>query len=368
MAILQDLAARQAIADTLALHSRGVDRADAALLGAAYHPDATVDYGFFAGDAATLVTILADAQKGAGPTLHRTSNMWIRVDGDQAISESSVIALVDAPDARRVVLGRYLDRHACRDGHWRLTHRHYVLDGNINRAPGASGIGPVDGAADLAHYVAQGAKGASDPGRVLLALHAAQAAACPIRTETPMPEPTYPTPAPATADAVLDTLVARAAIHDLCMAYARGVDRADEALLASIFTDDATVISGVINGSGAEFASGITRFVREELDMAFHSIANSWVELRGPDDAVGEHYVIAHAVHQGQETTTGGRYIDRYVRRDGRWLIASRTFVADFSTSHLSSLQHDGFYEGLRHRGCTGPADPVYAHWSGTGE
>ncbi|MES2303605.1 MAG: nuclear transport factor 2 family protein, partial [Pseudomonadota bacterium] len=66
----EDFIARAAIANTLALHSRGVDRADANLLGAAYHADATVDYGFFAGDAATLVAILAEAQKGTLPTLH----------------------------------------------------------------------------------------------------------------------------------------------------------------------------------------------------------------------------------------------------------------------------------------------------------
>jgi hypothetical protein len=37
------------------------------------------------------------------------------------------------------------------------------------------------------------------------------------------------------ADAALHDALARAEIHDLCMAYARGVDRADRALLASIF-------------------------------------------------------------------------------------------------------------------------------------
>ena len=58
MLTADDLIARHGILNALASHSRGVDRADANLLGSAYHADATVDYGFYAGPAATLGWIL----------------------------------------------------------------------------------------------------------------------------------------------------------------------------------------------------------------------------------------------------------------------------------------------------------------------
>lgn len=343
-----DLIARHGILNALVNHSRGVDRADADLLGSAYHADATVDYGFYAGPAATLVEILAGAQKGALPTLHRTSNCWIRVDGERATSESYVIAYVEEAELQRFVLGRYLDRHECRDGEWRLSHRTYVLDGNVNRPNSAVRADPPTG---FDHFVPAGGKGAADPGRALLAFHAASA-----RNTTMSTSPNK--------EAALDAALARAEIHDLCMAYARGVDRADAELLASIFTEDSTVISGVVNGSGKDFAREITAFVSGNLEMCFHSVANEWVEVRG-DEAVGEHYVIAQMVQAGTEVLTGGRYIDRYVRRDGRWLIQSRTFVADWSHSHESTMQRDGFYEALTNRGCFGRQDPVYAHWAG---
>ncbi len=342
-----DLIARHGILNTLANHSRGVDRADANLLGSAYHADATVNYGFFSGPAATLVEILAGAQKSTPPTLHRTSNCWIRVDGPRATSESYVIAYVEEEGLQRFVLGRYLDRHECRDGDWRLTHRTYVLDGNVNR-PGSATRG--DPPTSFDHFMPAGAKGAADPGRALLALHAAANRGTPMTSTQ-------------TREAALDAALARAEIHDLCMAYARGVDRADPDLLASIFTDDSTVISGVVNGSGREFADQITAFVRENLEMCFHSVANEWIDVRG-DEAVGEHYVIAQMVQAGTEVLTGGRYIDRYVRRNGRWLIQSRTFVADWNHSHPSTMERDGFYEALTNRGCFGPSDPVYAHWA----
>ncbi len=342
-----DFIARAAITNALAMHSRGVDRADANLLGAAYHDDATVDYGFFAGPAATLVAILADAQKGALPTLHRTSNCWIRVNGDSATSESYVIAYVEDPELQRWVFGRYLDRHECRDGDWRISHRTYVLDGNSNRPSTVSRTDPPTG---FEHYVPTGAKGAADPGRALLAFHAASARGNPMTTAI-------------NREAALDAALAKAEIHDLCMAYARGVDRADEALLASIFSDDSTVISGVVNGSGKDFARDITAFVQANLEMCFHSVANEWVDVRG-DEAVGEHYAIAQMVQAGTEVLTGGRYIDRYVKRDGKWLIQSRTFVADWNHSHPSTMEREGFYEALANRGCFGNADPIYAHWA----
>ena len=71
-----------------------------------------------------------------------------------------------------------------------------------------------------------------------------------------------------------------------------------------------------------------------------------------------------HDATPEREVLTGGRYIDRYVKRDGKWLILSRTFVADWSHSHPSTMERDGFYEALTNRGCFGTTDPVYAHWA----
>lgn len=55
--------------------------------------------------------MFACAMKASPPTLHRTSNSWIKVEGEEAVSESHVIAYGEEPDLQRLVLGRYLDRH-----------------------------------------------------------------------------------------------------------------------------------------------------------------------------------------------------------------------------------------------------------------
>lgn len=347
-----DLIARHAIRNTLARHSRGVDRADANLLASAYHPGATVDYGFFAGPAATLVEILAGAQKAALPTLHRTGNCDIRMAGSRAVSESLVIAHAEEPreggaNLRRMIFGRYLDRHECRDGEWRLTHRTYVLDSNINRTDAGLRCDPP--LADD-HFVPEGGKGAADPARVLIAHH--RAAARPLQEARPMDIDA----------AALDAALSREAIRSLVYGYCRAADRADADLMASLFWEDATVISGVTNGSAADFAREVVAYVTTNLEACFHSVSNEWIEVKG-DHGVGEHYVIAHDRAGGTDRMTGGRYVDSYERRGGIWKIASRTFISDWTAAHPTTFEPAGFYEGLTTRGCFGRIDPIYKHW-----
>lgn len=346
----------QAIRTVLAQHSRGIDRADAGLLADCYHPDGTVDYRFYAGPAAEFAQILTGAQQGQPVTLHRTAQSWIALDGDQARSESYVMAYVAGPDGQgtpmqRLVCGRYLDRHERRDGVWKMRHRTYVLDTNCNWpgqfAPGA--LGP------LASHIPAGGHGAADPGIALLALGHARNRAKGTPTMTP------PTPDAATVDAI----VSRQQIADVTMAYCRGVDRGDAALLAEVFHHDSTMISGAFNGNGQDFATEICRIVDEAFEQTFHSIANQWIEVDG-DGAVGETYVIACSTTRGgetaSETLTGGRYLDRFERRDGRWRIAERTFVMDWTRTGPTTRELEGpFYGALDLRGSRGATDPVHA-------
>ncbi len=316
---IEELAGKSQIAGILATHSRGVDRADGNLLSSAYHPDAGVDYSFFDGPASQLVAILAAAQKGQPVTSHRTSNMWIKVRGPQARSESYVLAyaeqIADSAATQRFIGGRYLDTHERRDGEWRLSHRKYVMDFNINRPSTVN-----------------------------------------------WPEPAVALANSTYTDAQTDQALSKQALHDLGMAYARAIDRADASLMASIFHEDATVVSGVFNGNAAEFAVKITAFVRENIERCFHSVANEWHEVHG-DEAVGESYVIANTTAGGKDTLTGGRYVDAYQRRNGVWKFKARTFVVDWTNAQPTSYETGGMYAALTARGCYGASDPVYAFW-----
>lgn len=347
------LLAVQGVSQALALHSQGVDRADAPLLQSAYHGDASVDYGFFKGPVEEFAPILCGAQRQGPVTLHRTSAPWVRVNGNSALSESYVLACAEAESdeeggtVQRLIGGRYLDRLSCREGHWRLDHRHYVLDWNMSR-PGRSDWPGT--AALLGHHVPRGGHAEGDPGRALLALGTARAK---IEEKAMSAE---------TREQKLEQALARLAMHDLLMAYARGVDRADSDLLASVFHPDASVISGVFNGAGPDFAREITAHVRANLERCFHSVANEWFGVDG-NRGVGEAYVIAHMTAGGTDTVTGGRYISEFECRDGEWRISSHTFVSDWNMNLPTTFQNDGMYAALDSRGCFGKDDPVYRFW-----
>ena len=107
---------RGVIQNRLAQHARGIDRADEALLREAYHEDGTVDYGSLQGSASEFAAAIAAMHDGAPMSSHRTSNQWIAIEGQSAISESYVMAWVtlptDADPKPHSVGGRYLDRHS----------------------------------------------------------------------------------------------------------------------------------------------------------------------------------------------------------------------------------------------------------------
>ena len=89
----------------------------------------------------------------------------------------------------------------------------------------------------------------------------------------------------------------RQAIYDCLMRYSRAVDRLDRELLLSVYHDDAVDDHGMFVGDPQEFADWVVGMNRE-----------------------GEPLV-----------TSGGRYIDRFERRDGRWAIAARVCVRDWA-------------------------------------
>lgn len=358
---LSAIADIQAIRQRIAQHSRGVDRADAALLADCYHDDATVDYRFYNGPAKDLAPMLAAAHKGKPVTLHQTSQTWLLLEGETAKSESYIVAYTQSADLdgsmkQRLVCGRYLDRHEKRGGVWRLSHRQYVMDVNTNW-PGAytpADLGP------LGNHVPAGGQGAADPGIALLASASAR--------NTLIREGDQGMSNPPADDSAIDAVISRQKIADLTMAYCRGVDRADEALLKSIFHDDSTVVSGAFNGGGQQFSTEICRIVKAVFNQTFHSIANQWIEVTG-NTAVGETYVIAVSTMTNEDGTqsemlTGGRYLDRFERRAGTWKISERSFVCDWNRVDATTHSNDGMYASLDLLGRRGPEDPVYALWN----
>lgn len=169
-------------------------------------------------------------------------------------------------------------------------------------------------------------------------------------------------------EADIDAVLAHEALYDLTVAYARGVDRCDLALLRSIWHQDATVVFGIFDGPADEFCGFLIDMLRP-TKVSFHSITNQWFEIRG-DRAIGEGYVIGLGSLQvdarGPYGLTGGRYLDRYERRDGVWKISQRTFVLDWNINKdTSTAPEPQATAGIKIRSGRAPTDPIYSAWTG---
>lgn len=129
-----ELADRMAIAETLALYCRGIDRCDPEQLAAVFTPDAMIDYG---DGARAIADVIPGLMAGLGAmrlTQHNITNTVIRFTGQSAKAETNCVAfhLIPAPegDSELVVGGRYLDRLTKREGRWLIAERLYIMDWN----------------------------------------------------------------------------------------------------------------------------------------------------------------------------------------------------------------------------------------------
>ncbi len=156
---VEDLLARQEIADVIFRYARGIDRLDFDLVRSCYHPDAYDDHGAFKGDVDAFITAAEGWLPRWTATQHFMGNMLIEVDGDRARAETYAVAYHrredEAGNGKDDVMGiRYVDRFEKRDGVWKIGHR--VVSTEWRR------VDPVTGARGRGEGAVWGARDSSD--------------------------------------------------------------------------------------------------------------------------------------------------------------------------------------------------------------
>ncbi len=153
----------------------------------------------------------------------------------------------------------------------------------------------------------------------------------------------------------------RMAITDGIFQYCRAMDRIDAELGYSVWHEDGTADYGAIyHGSGRGFVDWVCGAHRTMLATS-HRITNVLVTLND-DKAGSESYVIATVRRMVDDrllqTSTSGRYLDRWSRREGRWAIDRRVYLHDFD--EVREITGSTLPEtGRRDR-----ADPSYEVWT----
>jgi len=128
-------------------------------------------------------------------------------------------------------------------------------------------------------------------------------------------------------------LAAREQIRETVARYAHLVDRGRIDELVLLFAEDGTLEAGdrppargraairaFFTDTAARLASASTR------RLIRHHVSNLVIEVSGPESASAESYFLALA--EGG-VDHWGRYRDRLVRREGRWLFQHRRARAD---------------------------------------
>jgi uncharacterized protein (DUF1330 family) len=159
----------------------------------------------------------------------------------------------------------------------------------------------------------------------------------------------------------LQALLDERAIERVLVRYARGVDRCDEALIASVYHEDSYDEHGSFRGTGAEFAKWVVVLLSSAFEATSHRMSNVDIDLCG-DEARVESYVLAHHETRAGEgaaklVVVGARYLDRFRRLDGEWKISRRVVVVDWS--RVSTIEEAFPSEGYR-LGARFPGDPSY--------
>ena len=135
-------------------------------------------------------------------------------------------------------------------------------------------------------------------------------------------------------DPLLQEMLDEHQLRKLVHRYCRAVDRGDVAMLRSLYHDDAQdAHGGFSSGPATDFIDQMAA-ARPYLRSMQHHVTTLNFAIDG-HVAEGEVYAIAtHTFAAGDhdiDVIVGGRYLDKYARRDGGWKIVERAIVTDWA-------------------------------------
>lgn len=129
----------------------------------------------------------------------------------------------------------------------------------------------------------------------------------------------------------LEGLLDRQDIVDCLTRFSRGMDRFDRALFLSAFHADATIAAGAFVGGPVELYDWASALHAAGQVATHHNLLNFTCDIDGDTAHTEIYYLFVGRNRDETNWIAGGRYIDRFERRDGAWRIALRTNVIEWS-------------------------------------
>lgn len=150
-------------------------------------------------------------------------------------------------------------------------------------------------------------------------------------------------------DPRLAALLDKQEIEEVVLRYCRGIDRRDFDLVRSCYHPEAQDHHGSFSGTVEEYIAWVDKLTAR-YRFTMHFVANVLIEFPEADSpgspdsrAANEEHLSAASetygisLHRSDDPkpymnlATGFRYLDRFEKRNGRWKIAERTAVGEWS-------------------------------------
>ena len=351
MSEVERFAAKREIVDLLHARALGADRFDVALMRACHPLDATDNHGTAHGLMHDFIDQLEQRTRTGPPCRtkqHVVANALFefRDDGDVLV-ESYHVAHEIFEEERGVtdyhIGGRYLDLFRYIGGRWLIQHRDVVYDWS-RVMPGTAPVVPQTGT-----------RTAADP---LYGVQPSWRGTLPQHLQSIKDQ---------TMDEAIQQLLDKQSIAEVLYRRARAGDRADAELAHTCYHPGATERHGVFDGLATEFID-VVSFTRPKpgtpMKTMLHVVTNILSEFADADHAFVESYHIAYmTLNDGNDAIVGGRYLDRFERREGQWAITHRDVIFDWSRQEPETEKFWDKHPALPFLyGRRGDDDPLYAY------
>lgn len=147
----------------------------------------------------------------------------------------------------------------------------------------------------------------------------------------------------------LRRLLDKEAIREAALLYTRGIDRHDDDIMARAYHADATDDHGAYIGDPAGFIVHAREGHSRNWDVHHHYIMNQTIDLEGDTAHVETYFLATLRRKAGPIDMVGGRYVDRFEKREGRWAVADRACLVEWNgelSATEASMDPDLFLQG----------------------
>jgi hypothetical protein len=130
---------------------------------------------------------------------------------------------------------------------------------------------------------------------------------------------------------ILSELADREAIKECLYRYCRGIDRRDPDILRTAYWPDAIDTHLMFKGNIEEFIAWAMPTMKTMTNHQHH-ITNIIINLDGATAKVESYFwsCVVQGTDGRYDRIGGGRYLDRFERRDGEWRIIERYVMSDW--------------------------------------